>query len=126
MLINDLQSELSTKMAGNGRTFYLKFPILNQIGVKLNPAESNILFIRIDIAPIVGNSFTLELSTKSTLNFSLIIKRYALPDLMSGKIAAIITRETIEGTVKEPRVKGRDYYDLIWYLEKKFSPTGSI
>lgn len=32
-------------------------------------------------------------------------------------------RETIEGTIKKPRIKGRDYYDLIWYLEKKIQPN---
>jgi hypothetical protein len=42
---------------------------------------------------------------------------------MAGKIAAILKRETIEGTTKMPRVKGRDYYDLIWYLEKRTAPN---
>ncbi len=116
-------ANLTTKIAGNGRTLYLKFPILNQIGLKLTPSDSNILFVRLDFASALGHSYTIELSTKSTLNFSFIIKRYALSDLMSGKIAAIITRETTEGTVKGPRVKGRDYYDLIWYLEKKIQPN---
>lgn len=116
-------TKLSTKIAGNGHTLYLKFPILDQIGVKLTPAESNILFIRIDVTPVIGHSFTLELSTKSTLNFSFIIQRYSLPDLMAGKMAAILQRETIEGAIPQPRVKGRDYYDLIWYLEKSVLPN---
>ena len=46
-----------------------------------------------------------------------------MPDLFTGKIAAIIKRETIEGTILQPRTKGRDYFDLIWYLEKKVIPN---
>jgi predicted nucleotidyltransferase component of viral defense system len=114
---------LTSKIAANGRTIYLKFALLDQIGPKLSPSASNILFIRLDFAPALGHSFTTQLSTKSTLNFSFIIKHYALPDLMAGKIAAILKRETIEGTTKMPRVKGRDYYDLIWYLEKRTAPN---
>lgn len=118
-------AELTTKIAGNGRTLYLKFPILNQIGLELTPSDSNILFIRLDFSPAIGHAFTVELATKSTLNFSIIIRRYSLPDLMAGKIAAILKRETTEGTAREPRVKGRDYYDLIWYLEKNIQPNWS-
>ena len=116
-------AKFSTKIAGNNRTLYLKFPILDQIGPTLSPIESNILFIRTDFTPVIGHSFTTELSTKSTLNFSFITKHYSLPDLMAGKIAAILKRETIEGAVKQPRNKGRDYYDLIWYLEKNIYPN---
>ncbi|TSC83574.1 MAG: hypothetical protein G01um101416_1213 [Microgenomates group bacterium Gr01-1014_16] len=115
--------KFSTKIAGNGRTLYLKFPILDEIGLMLSPVESNILFVRLDFSPTIGHSFAIELSTKSTLNFSFIIQRYALPELMSGKIAAILKREKIEGITKQPRVKGRDYYDLIWYLEKNIRPN---
>ena len=118
-------TELTTKIAGNGRTLYLKFPILDQLGLKLTPSDSQILFIRLDFSPAIGHSYAVELATKSTLNFSFIIQRYSLPDLMAGKIAAIIKRETLEGTIKQPRIKGRDYYDLVWYLEKNIRPNWS-
>ncbi len=114
---------LTTKISGSGRTLYLEFSVLDQLGFTVSPSESNLLFIRLDFAPTIGHSFTTELSTKSTLNFSFITKHYSLSDLMAGKIAAIIQRETIDNTVKQPRVKGRDYYDLIWYLEKNIHPN---
>ena len=38
------------------------------------------------------------------------VKVYALPDLFAGKMHAVLCRKW------ESRVKGRDYYDLIWYL----------
>lgn len=116
-------TSLTTKISGNGRTLYLKFPILDQIGLELTPSDSRILFVRLDFTPALGHSWALELATKSTLNFSFILQRYTLPDLMAGKIAAVLQRENTEGEVKQPRVKGRDYYDLIWYLEKNIRPN---
>jgi len=114
---------LETKIAGNYHTLYVKFPVLNLVGLPLTPSDSKILFVRLDITPAVGSAFTTEPAIKSTRDFSFVLKRYSLPDLMAGKIAAILTRETIEGQIKQPRVKGRDYYDLIWFLEKGVTPN---
>lgn len=114
---------LEIKLAGNKKTLYLKFPILNELGLSINPADSNIIFVRIDIAGVEGSKYSTEISQKSTSSFSLLIKRYSLDDLMAGKISAILTREKIEGKVKIERTKGRDYYDLIWYLEKNIEPN---
>ena len=51
------------------------------------------------------------------------MRRYTLSDLFSGKIAAILTREAYDGIIKKERIKGRDYYDLIWFLEKNIQPN---
>ena len=40
-----------------------------------------------------------------------------LPSLFGGKLHAIICRE-----YKGERIKGRDYYDFIWYITKKVKP----
>ena len=40
-----------------------------------------------------------------------------LPSLFGGKLHALICRKYQGG-----RVKGRDYYDFIWYIAKKVSP----
>ncbi len=40
-----------------------------------------------------------------------------MPSLFSGKLHAIICRE-----YKGGRIKGRDYYDFIWYITKKVRP----
>jgi predicted nucleotidyltransferase component of viral defense system len=40
-----------------------------------------------------------------------------LPSLFGGKLHALICRE-----YKGGRVKGRDYYDFIWYMSKKVKP----
>lgn len=103
---------LETKIAGNYHTLYVKFPVLDLIGLPLTPADSKILFVRLDITPTAGSSFTTEPAIKSTREFSFILKRYSLPDLMANKIAAILTRDNV-----------RNYYDLIWFLEKGVIPN---
>lgn len=114
--------QLSTKIANNMRTIYLKFPILSNIGVPIGKSESDIVTIRIDLAPEAGTTYKTEIAIKSTNDVSFLMQRYTLEDLFAGKIAAILKRETIEGTIKKERFKGRDFFDLIWFLEKKIIP----
>lgn len=136
----DLQiKSFNLKVAGNQRQIYLKFPLLDQIGLVKSKSETNILFLRIDLSESLGKSYQKEISFKSVGIFSFVINRLSLADLMSGKILAILSR-TPEGTPRcylakpadrQPgdeeeiasRVKGRDYFDLIWFLEKKIKPN---
>ncbi len=41
------------------------------------------------------------------------VRSYTLPDLFAGKIHAILYRNW------KSRIKGRDWYDLLWYLARK-------
>ncbi|MBM3283423.1 nucleotidyl transferase AbiEii/AbiGii toxin family protein [Candidatus Gottesmanbacteria bacterium] len=113
----------SIKTARSEKILYLKFPILQELGQDISKTESNILHVRIDLSQTAGKSYRTEISIKSTYDFSFIIRRYSLPDLFTGKLAAILTREAWEGKVKKARYKGRDYYDLIWFLEKNVLPN---
>lgn len=130
--ISDLQTffadkyqykELNVKKSGANNIIYLQFPILEKVGypINLNKPTENILHVRIDIAPVIGKSYSEEISLKSTFDFSFLIKRYALDDLYAGKINAILTRERWQGNIKEPRFKGRDYFDIWWLKEKQSS-----
>src|SRR3989344_5367128 len=114
---------LNIKLANNKRTAYLKFPILRAIGLQISKSESNIIFVRLDLSPVKGKKYNIDTSIKSVSNFSFIIKHYSLADLFAGKIAAILTREIEQGNVKKARFKGRDYFDLIWFLEKGVKPN---
>lgn len=113
----------STKLANNERTVYVKFPLLKTIGLPIQEHESNTLFVRLDFATTSGRAYHTELSLKSIGNFSFLIRRYALPDLFSGKLSAILTREAMEGREKKERFKGRDFFDLLWFLEKGVQPN---
>ncbi len=114
--------DFTLKIAGNQRIIYLKFPVLSVIGLSTIPNESNILHIRIDLSQIKTKVYQVEVSVKSISFLTTLIRHYSLPYLFAGKLAAILTRQTLEGTVKTARVKGRDYYDLIWFLEKNIIP----
>lgn len=111
--------DFELKVSGKENIIYLKFPILDRLGLAQTGDRSKILFLRIDLAQAVGENYQVELSLKSTADFSFLVKRYSLQDLFSGKIAAISQRTSLD----EPRVKGRDYFDLVWFLEKKVEPN---
>ena len=61
--------QLTTKLAGNGRTLYLKFPVLDQILPNFNISDTPILFIRFDVAPTIGTKYQTDISTKSIYTF---------------------------------------------------------
>lgn len=117
--------DLNIQISGKNKIIYLKFPILAKIGFsvsKNNPSENN-LFVRIDLSDIKGKNFSKEVSLKSTSDFSFIIKRYSLIDIFAGKLAAVLLRESWEGKEKQPRFKGRDYFDICWLMQKKIRPN---
>lgn len=114
---------LEIKIGSQERIIYLKFPVLKEIGFPISKEKENILFLRLDLAPILGQGFKKEITMKSAFDFSFLIHRYSLEDLFAGKILAIIKRETWEGETKEPRFKGRDFFDFFWLLEKKVEPN---
>lgn len=116
-------SQIGIKLANNKRTIYLKFPVLRDLGFARNKGESDWLHVRIDLAPATVPDYLVEISLKSAPDFSFLIRRYSLPDLFAGKINAILTREKLEGKVKTERFKGRDFYDLVWFLEKGVKPN---
>lgn len=103
---------LETKTNGDFQTLNIEFPVLDLIGFPLTPSDKNILCVQLDITPVQGSSFTTEPAIKSTRDFSFVLKRYSLPDLMAAKIANILTQD-----------RGRDYFDLIWFLEKGVIPN---
>ena len=115
--------DFSLKVAGNNKEIFLKFPVLEKIGLASNLSESDILFLRLDISPTDSNVFNEEISLKTTYDFSFVIKRYSLEDLFASKIAAVLLRTFRKGKGEEVTFKGRDYFDLIWFLEKGIKPN---
>lgn len=119
---NKLKYEkLQIKISGKNKIIYLQFPILRQIGFPApeRKKSENTLFLRVDLGPVAGKFFQKKISLKPTPDFSLLLRSYALPDLFAGKVSAILKREAFEGKVLKPRFKGRDYFDLFWFLERK-------
>jgi len=101
---------------------YLEFPVLKSLALA-GPSESDKLYIKIDTALIKKCPFKTELQSIFKQEFSFLIKRYDLPDLMAGKVEAVLERAWFKGKKNEITIKGRDYFDLYWYMQKKITPN---
>jgi predicted nucleotidyltransferase component of viral defense system len=101
---------------------YLKFPILKELGVA-NDSESDLLYVKVEPmeSPFIAPQTEIQSVFKYGYNF--IIKRYNLEFLMTGKLQAIFLREWFSGKENEIDIKGRDFYDLYWYLEEGVKPN---
>jgi len=105
---------------------YLKFPLLKQLGIAMK-GESDFLHVKIEvnITSHKPNSFSTEIQPLSVMQRTFFVKRYDLPTLMASKINAVINRswrkqgKTVGASID---VKGRDYFDLIWYMQKGVKP----
>lgn len=106
---------------------YLKFSILKEMNLS-GGAETDLLFLKIEIFKGFDfcNNYEFQIKPLFKLNKSLLVKTFDLPTLMSTKIRAVLFRKW-EKTDKQGKillnVKGRDYFDLMWYLEKGVKPN---
>ena len=115
--------EVKIKIAGSKKQIFLKFPIMNQLGLTKNKSKSNVLFLRIDLNPTDSSIFKEKVSLYSSYDFNFLIKSYSLADLFASKIAAILQRTFRKGKKNLITFKGRDYFDLIWFLGKGVRPN---
>jgi predicted nucleotidyltransferase component of viral defense system len=106
---------------------YLKFPILKQLGFA-DESQSDLLNLKIEV--FKGFKFCRKYGTEVKPIFrhnkSVLVRVFDLPTLMSTKIRAILYRKW-EKVDKQGEtlisVKGRDYFDLMWYLQKGVKPN---
>ncbi|MBI2981697.1 MAG: nucleotidyl transferase AbiEii/AbiGii toxin family protein [Deltaproteobacteria bacterium] len=97
----------------------LRFPVLRDLGLSTHESEN--LIIKVEVNP-TKQIYPTELKTVSEDRFSFVIRHYDLPTLMAGKMIACLERVWEKRGIK---VKGRDYYDLIWYMQKGIIPNAS-
>jgi len=88
----------------------LRFPVLYQLGISSHETEN--LNVKVEVNP-TDKKYPTEPKTMSEDRFSFVIRHYDLPTLMAGKMAACLSI----------KIKGRDYYDLIWYMQKGVMPN---
>lgn len=106
----------------------LVFPIAHGIGLSLHKDET--IKIKIEIRLVSDEYVKLVKSVftpVSKYGKTFIIKHYDLSTLMAGKIAAILGRPEKGFHKGHPdegiKFKGRDYYDLLWYMNKGILPN---
>ncbi|MBU0581184.1 MAG: nucleotidyl transferase AbiEii/AbiGii toxin family protein [Candidatus Margulisbacteria bacterium] len=122
-IIKDLEYELKKynlqvriknkqKLKSSVNNVFINFEnILYPLGISAHKSETISIKLEIDFNPPGGGKVEQHLINK---DFIFYLKAYDLPSLMAGKIHAICFRGY---------TKGRDFYDLIWYLGKKIEPN---
>lgn len=115
---NKFGEEVSVSVKQQGRQILQKFNVLYDLGLATGQ-ESPILYVKTDISLIASKYYKLETTLKSLYGFSYLVTHYDLPTLMASKIHALLFRERLEGRENTEAVKGRDFFDLIWFLQNK-------
>lgn len=107
---------------------YLKFPVLYELKLA-KPPESDFLNIKIETFKEFNfcRNYKTEIKPLFKFDKSFLVKTFDLPTLMATKIRAVFYRKwekTDKTTGKTlAKVKGRDFFDLMWYFEKGVKPN---
>jgi predicted nucleotidyltransferase component of viral defense system len=88
--------------------------LLSEAGLSAMAAEKLSIKIEIDTRPPAGARSEKRLVTR---HVTFLLKYYDLPSLMAGKLHAVLTRKY---------TKGRDWYDLAWYLSHRPSVAPNL
>ncbi|MDP2600828.1 MAG: nucleotidyl transferase AbiEii/AbiGii toxin family protein [Deltaproteobacteria bacterium] len=83
--------------------------------------EAENLNVKVEVNP-TEKKYPTEPKTISEDRFSFVIRHYDIPTLMAGKMAACLERIWEKGKTGI-KIKGRDFYDLIWYMQKGVLPN---
>ena len=108
----NLSVDLSCKDEKSVASSFIRFDkILYELGLSSHRNQKLSIKFEVDQRPPLGYKTELTLLNNE---FLISINHYDLPSLFAGKLHAILHR---------PYAKGRDYYDLIWYLSRKVTPN---
>jgi len=81
--------------------------LLHDAGLSAMPTEKLAIKLEIDTRPPGGAICERRIVTR---HLTFLLQHYDLPSLLAGKLHAAITRKY---------AKGRDWYDLVWYLSQR-------
>lgn len=132
-LAKDLQeyfkknTDLEVKAIAQKFRVYLKFPLLHALNIA-SKSESDLLFLKVEIFSGFDfcQDYEIEIVPLFKFNKTILIRTFNLPTLMATKVRAILYRKWEKTDKKRKtlaKVKGRDYFDLLWYLEKGTIPN---
>lgn len=124
----DLKDKFSVVKLKNINRIFLRLPVMYEVGLSSHAEET--LNIKVEARPESKeyfNGLTVEATPKAEFGNSFLIKHYDLPTLFASKLAAVLDRPNKGFSVgsKDEGInfKGRDFYDLIWYMEKGINPN---
>ncbi len=102
-----------------GRGLLLKF----HIGEELSSGNSSKqIHVKIDLNHFIASKTVTERRPINHDQLSFVIVTYNMSSLMASKLAAIFLRGTRGIGTATYEEKGRDIYDLLWYMNKKAIP----
>ena len=113
--------KIEATISGKEKKIYLKFPILYDLALAKKP-ESEKLYVKLEIASNISKYYKTEFIPISKFNLNFIVRVYTLGSLMASKIIAVLKRTFKKGKGDKITFKGRDYYDLLWFLQKGIQP----
>jgi len=120
-------TDLTVKAVIQKFRIYIKFPMLHELKIA-DRSESDLLFLKVEIFKHFDfcKNYRMEIIPLFKFNKTVLVRTFDLPTLMATKIEAVLRRKW-EKTDRRGRkvafVKGRDYFDLMWYLEKGVKPN---
>jgi len=117
-----MYDELTVSILQRDRQILLKFPVLKELGLA-HENESDLLYVKMDMSPMLSLLYSENTTLKNINNFNYLVTHFDLPTLMASKIVTILTRQRLLGKDNLKVIKGRDYFDLLWFLEKKVYPN---
>src|SRR3989338_6280896 len=103
----------------HGRGLLLKFHIRKELSLG---QASNQVHVKIDLNRFVAPKTATERRPINRGQLSFVILTYNMSTLMASKLAAIFLRGTRGVGEAIYEEKGRDIYDLLWYMDKKAVP----
>lgn len=115
-------SNFQVSIKQQGRQVLLKFPVLKDLGLA-SGNESNWLYVRIDLSKIFSQNYSVVTTSKSSFEMNYAAIHYDLPSLMAGKLHAVLTRRVLKGKENRRTIKGRDFFDLLWFIKKGVRPN---
>jgi len=95
----------------------LKFPVLFALGLTSHQNEA--LHLKVEISQHKQIS-VLRKSPAFLFGKSFVASHFSIETMMAGKIIACLERDFNTGV--DAAIKGRDYYDLLWFMQQKINP----
>lgn len=111
--------EIKSQQGENGilRTT-IKLPVLNELG--LSPHRNEALHLKVEVSHHRQIAI-LQNTPVFYLGRSFVPSHFSLETMMAGKMIACLERNFQRGR-EGAFIKGRDYYDLLWFMQKGIQP----
>lgn len=103
--------------------YVVRVPIMKEIG--LSPRVSEKLHVKLELSQMAKHANTVQ-TPISRHGQSMVVSHFDKPSLMAGKMVACLERVWRKGAAEGTEIKGRDFYDLIWYLNQGVQPNPEV